>query len=328
MTPLDPPTGPAPSQPGPDESGTFEVDHTGIRALLQGLPDPGPMPADLVARIETRLAVEQSHRALGQASAGSGQGSTSGPGEPGHLTTRSDTLVDLAAERSRRRPGRTLVALGAAAAGLLVTTVALSQVLDGPGIGGDTAAYAPAGDRATTQGADDAREGGAEAAAGDDSAGGESAAQDEAGTELDAAAAATEDAGADSAGGAPALEAAPERMGDEFDGLVPAASLGEVADDFGAQLKDATPSVAASTADGTQLTTSELTAAQANSCWRSVPEDGPSWATRAAASGTRAGEQVVVLLGLDDSGAGRSWLMPWSCVDGPVDPLDDVVVNP
>jgi hypothetical protein len=39
-----------------------EHDPTGIRALLSALPDPGPMPADLVARINASIAQEQSAR--------------------------------------------------------------------------------------------------------------------------------------------------------------------------------------------------------------------------------------------------------------------------
>lgn len=38
-------------------------DPTGIRALLSGLPDPGPMPASLVDRINASIAAEQSSRA-------------------------------------------------------------------------------------------------------------------------------------------------------------------------------------------------------------------------------------------------------------------------
>jgi len=43
----------------PDDA---EHDPTGIRALLSSLPDPGPMPDDLVARISASIAEEQSAR--------------------------------------------------------------------------------------------------------------------------------------------------------------------------------------------------------------------------------------------------------------------------
>ncbi|QIM22401.1 hypothetical protein G7075_16770 [Phycicoccus sp. HDW14] len=41
-----------------DDTDPIEHDPTGMRALLGSLPDPGPMPADLVARIEAALAAE------------------------------------------------------------------------------------------------------------------------------------------------------------------------------------------------------------------------------------------------------------------------------
>ena len=41
-----------PGQPDPDD------DPTGVRALLASLPDPGPMPADLVSRITASIAAE------------------------------------------------------------------------------------------------------------------------------------------------------------------------------------------------------------------------------------------------------------------------------
>lgn len=48
---------PVPSR-GPDD-----LDPTGIRALLSGMPDPGPMPPDLVQRIQASIAAEQAARA-------------------------------------------------------------------------------------------------------------------------------------------------------------------------------------------------------------------------------------------------------------------------
>jgi hypothetical protein len=46
-----------PGSPLPDD------DPTGVRALLGSLPDPGPMPDDLVARITASIAAEREHRA-------------------------------------------------------------------------------------------------------------------------------------------------------------------------------------------------------------------------------------------------------------------------
>lgn len=68
---------------------SFEDDPTGIRALLGGLPDPGPMPAELVARIQASLSQEAAR----------------------------GTVVDLAAYRGRRHGLRPLH--WAAAAGLV-----------------------------------------------------------------------------------------------------------------------------------------------------------------------------------------------------------------
>lgn len=48
-----------------DDLDPIEHDPTGMRALLGSLPDPEPMPADLVTRIEAALAQEQRARARG-----------------------------------------------------------------------------------------------------------------------------------------------------------------------------------------------------------------------------------------------------------------------
>lgn len=45
-----------------DDTDPVEHDPTGMRALLAGLPDPGPMPGDLVDRIRAELAEEQRRR--------------------------------------------------------------------------------------------------------------------------------------------------------------------------------------------------------------------------------------------------------------------------
>lgn len=49
--------------PFADEPTPFEDDPTGMRALLSSLPDPGPMPGDLVTRIQASLAAEAAARA-------------------------------------------------------------------------------------------------------------------------------------------------------------------------------------------------------------------------------------------------------------------------
>ena len=50
--------------PGPHERPGDELDPTGIRHLLSSLPDPGPMPADLVDRINASIAREESARGV------------------------------------------------------------------------------------------------------------------------------------------------------------------------------------------------------------------------------------------------------------------------
>jgi hypothetical protein len=45
--------------PAHDDTAPVEHDPTGMRALLASLPEPGPMPVDLVARISAALAAEE-----------------------------------------------------------------------------------------------------------------------------------------------------------------------------------------------------------------------------------------------------------------------------
>jgi hypothetical protein len=85
---------PVPSR-GPDD-----LDPTGIRALLSAMPDPGPMPADLVQRIQASIAAEQAARADG---------------------VRPDTVVvPLQAGRRQRWQRFALVAAAAAVAAVVV----------------------------------------------------------------------------------------------------------------------------------------------------------------------------------------------------------------
>ena len=102
-----PPHGSSPRDPrvaGPGRPDDVEHDPTGIRALLSALPDPGPMPPDLVARISASIAQEQSAREGG-------------------------TVVPL------RRRSWGWQHLGAAAAAAVVLAVGLPALLTGTGPG-------------------------------------------------------------------------------------------------------------------------------------------------------------------------------------------------
>ena len=50
------------STPPVPPGGSDDLDPTGIRALLSALPDPGPMPSELVDRIHASIAAEQAAR--------------------------------------------------------------------------------------------------------------------------------------------------------------------------------------------------------------------------------------------------------------------------
>ena len=59
-----------PREPPHDDTAPVEHDPTGMRALLASLPDPGPMPDDLVARISAALAAEARARRRHRAALG------------------------------------------------------------------------------------------------------------------------------------------------------------------------------------------------------------------------------------------------------------------
>lgn len=95
-----------------DDPTPVEHDPTGMRALLAGLPDPGPMPPDLVARITAALAAE--------VDAGAGP-PASVPAPPSDAGSHGATVVPLRRRRVRLRH------LGVAAA--VVAAVGLGGVL-------------------------------------------------------------------------------------------------------------------------------------------------------------------------------------------------------
>lgn len=125
---------------GPDALGG-EPDPTGVRAILSALPDPGPMPADLVQRITASLAQEQSRPGQGSRSVGAG------------------AVHSLAAARERRTSlGRRLPTIAVAASiVVLAGAVVLGLFAMNNGLG-MTASYDAAAEHSVSDG--DAGQGG------------------------------------------------------------------------------------------------------------------------------------------------------------------------
>ncbi|MGB3187758.1 MAG: hypothetical protein WBB15_18080 [Ornithinimicrobium sp.] len=109
--------GPAADDTGPDP--------TGMREVLAALPDPGPMPDHVVARIQQSMANERADASAGLWPLTSDSDSGTGP-----------VAVDLLAERQRRRPAQWLLAVAAVVSVGVVGTVVFDQVL-APGSGAD-----------------------------------------------------------------------------------------------------------------------------------------------------------------------------------------------
>lgn len=147
-----------------DHDNGNEVDPTGVRALLSGLPEPGPMPDDVMARITASLQAEQRRREehLGAAEHGHGgpgaaapaafaqhQSATPLPGEgaPSDAASGDGAVLDFAAERRRRRGRRVTAALLTGAAAVAVGAAVVTSQLWEPGVPDlITADGQPAGD--------------------------------------------------------------------------------------------------------------------------------------------------------------------------------------
>lgn len=302
---------PHPPRPEPgDPQHAQEHDPTGVRDLLGALPDPGPMPDHLVERITARLEVEREHR------------QSAGPGHT--LTAPADRVVDLAEERGRRRPGRTLGILTAAAAGLAVTTVALTQVLGG-GASSDSGAVAQYPSRAESgAGQDEAAD------AADEQEQGASGGLAESGRE-------GSDTG-EAAGGDSDLAGADDLL---VEPVVPTllSPLGEIpATDYAQAVHGASQSAEAAGSSGAAPgAAGGLTQAGAIQCWATLDEDAQqSWADRFATTATLLGESgttrdVVLLLGVDGE-SGRAWAVPAECLTtpdvAPVDSSGELVEGP
>lgn len=299
MPPVDPPEGQDPD--------AQEHDPTGVRALLSGLPDPGPMPEHLVHRIQTRLAVEREHLA--------------GAAAENPLTGSADRVVDLAAERGRRRPGRTLGLLGAAAAGLAITTVTFTQLLGGTGTGdsGALAQYPSRAESGDASAADEEDLQGSEDAPGEPLAEGPEAG----GAVQDDRTMPSEDEQAEGADGL---------------GTLSEVSIPTVVPDLGVVVhEDYVARMQVSATDSAADTPTSLTSAQATQCWGGVPAAAASrWEQRYAAHArleSGAGqEEVVVLLGRSPDGSGHAWMVPHACVQrpgvAPIEPEGDPVEGP
>lgn len=131
-----------------------EHDPTGIRQLLAALPDPGPMPPDLVARISSALAEEA--RAAGTAT----------PGQAGP-PTGSDDARPARVVPLRRRSRWHLLGAAAAVAGVVGFGGLVVSQLSG-GLEASLGVTSGAGDEAGGQGYAPGRQEGADSAGGTD----------------------------------------------------------------------------------------------------------------------------------------------------------------
>ncbi|MDO5502110.1 MAG: hypothetical protein Q4G67_02940 [Actinomycetia bacterium] len=125
------PGAPDPLRRGPG-SPDDDVDPTGVRAILAGLPDPGPMPADLIERINASLATEQSERA--GAAARAGRTDRAGLEHPGVKQSVASGASVSSLEAARQRRGRMLSRLpivAVAASGAVIAGVVAINLLSG-----------------------------------------------------------------------------------------------------------------------------------------------------------------------------------------------------
>lgn len=125
----------------PASGGTEEDDDpTGVRAMLQAAPDPGPMPAEVMARIQATLVQEQTRRARHVPIA------PDPPRAPG-----LGQVMPLVALPRRRRPRWR--ALSGAAAAILLLAVGLGVLAPNllRSIGGNSGSTSAAGGAAVSR---------------------------------------------------------------------------------------------------------------------------------------------------------------------------------
>jgi hypothetical protein len=270
-----------------------DPDPTGIRSLLASLPDPGPMPEELVERITTSLREEQRRREAVPAATAEDRG----------------RVVSLEEERQRRRPTRVLSALGAAAAVAVAATVATSQLF-----GGGTSAEHPA---SAQYGQDISDSAGAEGGAQDDAAATEEENQAPGLAGGDGEQEGAEAGGADAGGdGQHVFDAVPDVV------VVPG-SVALTRAAFVEQLRQELETWQAGPA--AEAPSSGLSAEDAATCSRSVPDALQPRTELHVSAGTLDGDEMVVLV-QTAPGPATAWVLPSACARGPAELLHGPVV--
>lgn len=281
-------------------------DPTGIRALLSSLPDPGPMPEELVQRISASLREEQRRRESRYEELVAGPPPAADGPQRGDASQQAAAVVSLDRERQRRRPTRALSVLGAAAALAVAATVVTSQVFGGSA--GDIGVSAQYG--------------------ADSGAGGEVQTRNEVPRENQDGAGAAQDGGGDPAeapglvGAAPEVVVVPGTFAATRDGFAEAVRRELPAWEQGSGAAGEEDSA---TDDGAAATEDVLDAEEAASCARSAPEVLPARAKVVVTAATLDGVASVVLV-QTRPGPVTAWVLPASCARGPAELLHGPVV--
>jgi hypothetical protein len=275
-------------------------DPTGIRHLLSSLPDPGPMPEELVERISASLREEQRRRESRYHDLVAGPPPAAGQhAQHDAVPTTAAAVVSLDQERARRRPTRALSLIGAAAAMAVAATVVTSQLFGGTA--GDIGVSAQYGGDA-----------GAREEFAPDSAGG--AAGDDSAAEGTAGPAPTDPPGL--LGGTPALVVVPGTF---------AATRDNFADEVRRELPAWQQHGVAAEGDGTARDGAALDAEDAVTCAESVAKELPSRAELVVTAAVLDGTPSVLLV-QTRPGPAMAWVLPVSCARGPAELLHGPVV--